>query len=816
MVTQTVNQLASAGTAFTQADIKRSNQLFRALFIMIQTLSLIYGAIYWTLGARTSIFLVLPGILAFNPLAYFLNRFGKFYPARFLLLFSCSYSIFMASLGTNHQSKVEFFCFPLMLIGFLLFDLNKKRLILSGMAASLLTWIFIKQGLLFNLPTAWLPVNLPYSTFETINFLSVFISTIALNKVFVESFNVNKTDKIKIIQNALKTTEKLKRQLQEAQRIAKTGSWTYGVSNQEVFWSLEMFNLFDEDFKNGPPSYEKHYSTIHKDDQTLWKATVEKSTRDGLPYKIRFRSIFPEKILWIEAIGQGTYDESGKVTSLFGTCQDITERVEAEEEIRFILDVLHIGVWKFNPINQALHWDKSMYQLYEIAETEFSGHYQAWESALTAEGKEKATEELQQALRGEKELNTVFEIKTPSRGNRLIAARGRVIRNSSGVPIMVYGINYDRTEEIETAEKLTEVTQNSPGLIYQFLMRPDGSTTMPYVIPEGLRMFDLTQADYEKDNNILIKCIHPEDKSQIVASMLESATLLKPFQWSGRILNKEGKTIWCLVKSTPRRLPDQSTIWSGFILNITKEKELEHQLTLEQVKTLHSAKLASLGEMSAGIAHEINNPLAIIASTIPLLTKFKNDPEKFESKIATLNRSVERIAKIIRGLTKFSRKANDSKFKREPLSLMIQEALTLTEAKSKRHSTPIQIELKREIQLLCDEVEIEQVLINLIGNAIDAVKDLSEKWVKISAYENDSEIKIRVQDSGQGIPDDLKQKLFDPFYTSKPVGQGTGLGLSISKGIIENHNGTLELDETDPHTCFEIRFKKTVQVKNEA
>jgi signal transduction histidine kinase len=114
----------------------------------------------------------------------------------------------------------------------------------------------------------------------------------------------------------------------------------------------------------------------------------------------------------------------------------------------------------------------------------------------------------------------------------------------------------------------------------------------------------------------------------------------------------------------------------------------------------------------------------------------------------------------------------------------------------------------------CREVQLSQVILNLLNNAFDAISELPNKWVHLESRMNEGIIEIRVIDSGSGIPEELREKILQPFFTTKEVGQGTGLGLSISKGIIESHGGTLSIDIKSQNTCFVIQIPqaKTVQV----
>lgn len=256
-------------------------------------------------------------------------------------------------------------------------------------------------------------------------------------------------------------------------------------------------------------------------------------------------------------------------------------------------------------------------------------------------------------------------------------------------------------------------------------------------------------------------------------------------------------------------------IWSGFFVYLVFLSAvicslcvLDGRLRQAQMKSIRSSKLASLGEMSAGIAHEINNPLAIISGSVDLLSKMVDDPVKFTERVASIQKATHRITKIVNGLRKFSRRSAGNNYTEHSLSAIVRESLILTETKSQRQNTRVTFELKSESLIRCDEVEIEQVVINLIANAIDAVDEIDERWVKVEVLEDSESVLLRVTDSGPGIPEEIRRKIFEPFFTTKPVGKGTGLGLSISKGILEEHEATISLVQDIPNTCFEIRFRK--------
>lgn len=241
---------------------------------------------------------------------------------------------------------------------------------------------------------------------------------------------------------------------------------------------------------------------------------------------------------------------------------------------------------------------------------------------------------------------------------------------------------------------------------------------------------------------------------------------------------------------------------------LTTQMEFHRSLEQERAKTLHSSKLASLGEVSAGVAHEVNNPLAIILGTLRIFERSLDQKEKALEKIDIMIKAAERIDKIVKGLKKFSRASTESVKKMESVENIVNDTMIIIGPKSKRFGVSLQLDLQPGLSIYADGVEIEQVLINLVSNGIDAAKDKPEGWVKIKSYREEDEIVLQIIDSGLGLSPKIEEKLFQPFFTTKSVGEGTGLGLSISKGILDNHGAEIRLNKNLPNTCFEIRFPK--------
>lgn len=230
----------------------------------------------------------------------------------------------------------------------------------------------------------------------------------------------------------------------------------------------------------------------------------------------------------------------------------------------------------------------------------------------------------------------------------------------------------------------------------------------------------------------------------------------------------------------------------------------------QQLQLIQSDKLSSIGTISSGIAHEIKNPLSIVlARSEQIYREIESLPEQNEKLlkiVSNLILNAQRINKIINSMKSISRDSSNDPMEKVLLQSIIESTTTLMSDKIKSSGVDFKIMNIPDIHIFCRESQIEQVLINLINNSIDAINSKTEKWIKVNFEIIDYKIKILILDSGNGISKKIKDKIMKPFFTTKPVGQGTGLGLSISKNIIEEHNGSFYIDENSQNTCFIIEL----------
>ena len=220
------------------------------------------------------------------------------------------------------------------------------------------------------------------------------------------------------------------------------------------------------------------------------------------------------------------------------------------------------------------------------------------------------------------------------------------------------------------------------------------------------------------------------------------------------------------------------------------------ELQRTQDQLVQSAKLAAIGELAASVAHEVNNPLTVVLGTSDLLLRELPDGSAEARRVSTIVGEANRAAKIVRGLLDFARRREPV---REPVAVhdLIDRALELLGARLYRAGIEVQRIYDPALpSVLADRDQITQVLLNLIGNAVDAMPDGGALVVETALLRDDDGLAavISVVDSGAGIPAEQLERIFEPFFTTKAEGRGTGLGLSVSQGIARRHGGALDVD----------------------
>ena len=258
------------------------------------------------------------------------------------------------------------------------------------------------------------------------------------------------------------------------------------------------------------------------------------------------------------------------------------------------------------------------------------------------------------------------------------------------------------------------------------------------------------------------------------------------------------------------------------VMNQDLEERVERRtqdLAAERAKSVESARLATLGEMASGIAHEINNPLAIIKASAEQLLSLKHEEdgealsERAQASVERINKVTDRIGKIINSLRTFARDGRLDEFETVAVDRVVSDTLDFCLARFRSHGVRLDCEnVRKGVLVNCRQVQVSQVLLNLLNNSFDALlaSKVSHPMVSIECRETKQSVELVVADNGPGIPVDLRDKVLLPFFTTKEVGKGTGLGLSISRSIMADHGGELIVEAPHRGACIVMRFPKTI------
>lgn len=279
--------------------------------------------------------------------------------------------------------------------------------------------------------------------------------------------------------------------------------------------------------------------------------------------------------------------------------------------------------------------------------------------------------------------------------------------------------------------------------------------------------------------------------------------------WTGEVANrsKNGSIYWVQSTIIPTfNVDGDIEKYVSIRFDITAQKEAEE-------KVIQSEKMTVLGEMAAGIFHEINNPLSIIKTKSQTLQKSieRNTltMDKVKIGLELMDENIERINKIVRGLRAYSRNADHDPFESCQINELISDSMVLCHDKVKKSNVQLlNLIHMGDFKVDCRKSEIIQIIVNLINNSVDALENSDDPWIKLELKEDNELYSLSVTDSGNGIPKSVVDKMMNPFFTTKAPGKGTGLGLSISTKIAKAHGGDLKYDFESKNTKFILTLPK--------
>jgi PAS domain S-box-containing protein len=495
--------------------------------------------------------------------------------------------------------------------------------------------------------------------------------------------------------------------------------------------------------------------------------------------------------------------------------RDITKRKQAEEALRQSEERFR-GIFEQGPIGVALMGRDYRLIKVNLALSRMLGYSEAELTTMTPLDF-TYPDDLEPTINL---MERLFEAETPMRKmeKRYVRKTGEVIWGSmtasvvhdpKGKPLYAIGMIEDITERRAAEQKVAEQAALLDLAHDAIFVRSLEGRRITFWSRGAADTYGWTASEVlGRVADDLLQTRFPIPREEV------EATVRMQGAWEGELehTTRDGRKLQVTSRWSLQR-DERGTPEATLEINrdITARKQMEEDLEAARKQAIHSARLSALGMMAGGIAHEINNPLSIIHAMASDLQEMVAEegsapPHVVARKSTVIRQTAERIAKIVKSLRQISREGSSDLFHPTPVAKILAETLEICRAKFKANDVELLLpQAIPELSVPCREVQIAQALLNLLQNAFDAaLEQEGERWVRVEVNPGDDLVAISVIDSGPGIPSELRSRIGEPFFTTKPVGKGTGLGLSLSKTIAEDHGGSLEYGEDHGHTRFSL------------
>ncbi|WP_205478951.1 PAS domain S-box protein [Sphingomonas arenae] len=474
-----------------------------------------------------------------------------------------------------------------------------------------------------------------------------------------------------------------------------------------------------------------------------------------------------------------------------------TEAALAESEARFrgVIETAHEGIWLVDREARTLFANQRMADL--LGTTREEMQQRSVPDYSFAEDLEDTRQRIGNNLSGNPEQFEFRFRRTDGTPLPVLAATAP-LRDGEGNIVGAVGMFSDLTERKQAEEKLREseallaaFMKHAP--IGMYLKDADGRYLM--LNPEMAKVFDRPLEEVVGES--AAELFGPEEAAMIAEFDREILASGRSRRVEEHLPGRDDYE-WSLVVRFPLALDEEkSTRIGGFDIDISDRKRAEAELQRSREALYQSEKLTALGSLLAGVSHELNNPLSVVLTLSELLEQ-KASGTPFSERAAKIHAAAARCGKIVQTFLAMARQRAPVR-QSVSVNALVSGALELTAYSLRTGGVQIVQELAESLPLIeADADQLGQVLVNLLVNAQHALLERDTQRVltiRTSADERSRRVRVEVEDNGPGVAPEIRRRIFDPFFTSKPQGQGTGIGLTFSLGIVEAHGGTLRLDD---------------------
>jgi len=617
-------------------------------------------------------------------------------------------------------------------------------------------------------------------------------------------------------ENALRQSEAY---LAQAQEISRTGSFGWNPTTGELIWSQETFRIFQCDPAT-KPTIPFVFERIHPEDRDTVRTAIEQATRDGRDFDHQHRLLLPDgSVKHVHGQARATTDGRGRL-EFVGVIADVTAAREAERNLRrseaYLAEAQHLShtsswAWDIRR-GDFLYRSAELYRLFGFDPDDPAATTQAILARIDPEDVPRLSDLHHQIMREKKtaQFEFDFRIELPDGTIKHAHSVAHPVLDRTGELVEFVGTHMDVTEQHNAREKLEKAMIALRESEQRF--RDYAETASDWLWETGPDHRFARLLEHTKATGVGVSGVIGQFRWDI-ASDLES----EPEKWRQhratldahlpfrdleyRRVDPMGAPIY--IRTSGKPFFDANGTFLGYrgvstdVTAIVRAEHAEQALREAQAELAHVTRLTSMGELTTTIAHEINQPLAAILANAEACRSWL---DRAPPDLAAARRSVEwivddgnRTSEVIRRVRALSKK-DDIESGPLDINVVLREALPLVSRELASQNVAVRMELAPDLPLISgDRVQLQQVIINLVLNAIEAMQSVTDRprELLIRSAQDERGVVVTVTDCGVGFAEENVERMFSPFFTTKP--SGMGLGLSICRSIVESHGGRLSV-----------------------
>ncbi len=598
--------------------------------------------------------------------------------------------------------------------------------------------------------------------------------------------------------------------------------WRLTPAGEPTFFNKRMtdflgFGIEDTDRPGSSRLEAVIAATVHPDDAAMFRDALGRSLETAEPFSLRYRLKRADGVYhWMSSRAIPVRDGEGRIVQWYGLCHDIDDMVTAQEALRRserhlqrLIGALPVSVMSWTTAGELTFASSRYLDELGLSKPTFAELSEAAHGTVHPDDAPEVRRRATECIRN----GVAFSMQYRRRGKdgtyRWLDGRFEPLRDPDGSISEWFAISIDIDDVVRVQEALRErerflwqLVETLPAMID--CAAPDGE---PVYRSQQLREFlgyDLDQLDESgvrsRLTGTLDAGVHPDDLAGVKAIYARSLATGEPYARRHRLRRHDGSYRWVETRAAPMRGEDGAIVqWNVICLDIDGEVRAQEQLRLAHESLARASQAASLAELSASIAHEVNQPLAAVVANSHAcqrwLTATPPNLARAEKTVERIIRDANSAADVVSRIRALFRQSTGA---RAPVSLgaIVAEARELMADEAARRRVVMDVTVEDGLPAVpLDRIQVQQVLINLVRNGFEAMDGVAgPRSLAIRVRRNGDFVETEVADRGSGIP--APEKIFEPFFSTKE--HGMGMGLAICRSIVESHGGRLWAANNDP------------------